>query len=296
MTPGGNDLIDFGALSTDILERLKGGPGSGHYGHKGVVGQRGGSAPKPGGAKKNKPAPYVSPKSTGTFAKNKPAKIEVDEMPIMAHFGRGGKIIGGKIEDKPQPLQETQGENDTERANRIKFMAEKSQKAREIYENDKSLTNAVKRASGLLYEDPRAHDILMGEPDSLTRDSLMKSNDEGNYRVVNDFYQGEIGDLNPQVCGLMGIKADNGPGNVPIEANRGYLNPPYGMRESLKESICNGLSAELNGDLSPKQVSEIVHQWAISSNDEHPYSLALQEAAAIELGGKLSDFQKDSIA
>lgn len=61
-----------------IIRAFKGGPGSGHHGHKGVPGERGGSAPS------------VNQGNGG-----------VNEMPMVGHFGKGGHVIGGA--SKPAP-------------------------------------------------------------------------------------------------------------------------------------------------------------------------------------------------
>lgn len=113
-----------------LIEQLKGGSGSGNFGHAGRKGKRGGSAPKGGGGGGAGIPDWLANIPT--------ASPSSDATPPQ---GRSGKIEGGGAFD-----YEVNGEN---YASKLRAVAEAGKDARKIAKASKNLGGAGDRRDGL---------------------------------------------------------------------------------------------------------------------------------------------------
>ena len=93
---GDDALAKLGLDRADLIRR--GGPGSGHFGHEGRPGERGGSAPGEGGEKETEGEQPSVPREVGALARSHHARAAAAEPDVTSLVTTLGEMMGAKAE------------------------------------------------------------------------------------------------------------------------------------------------------------------------------------------------------
>jgi len=244
---------------------FKGGPGSGHKGHKGIPGKVGGSLPGTGGVS-------------------------------------GGALAGRKMRFRPRKYYENTYIPDiVERTG--KYINIPDVRILEHDEEAKTITIQKLNDAGDLVG--KSVVVPLYELDTKKSRVYESSSGSGDGGMASDIIAGKLPkEVKPKVeiAGMKDFRAkmekEYIEGTDPIlrshmDVDKRYSNLTDAERGVIKASVTNHISSDTG--ISKENVTDVVDQWSLTSNNDAAASLSLQQAVADEFGGSLSDWQRGKL-